>query len=117
MKTGKTVALVTAHIHRNITKDVTSGIKAAGIRDFYLYAARSVVINKKQGIWSVLPWRDLAEVPLETIFFLTTAAAGPAMAHRIAELGHLYTPGRGSVLVEMVDLLGGHDLCPIMAAL
>lgn len=111
MNTGKTVARVTAHVHRNIVKDVTTGIKEAGIRDFYMYAARSVVINRKQGFWSVLPGRDLAESPFETIFFLATHGTGPELAHRIAELGHLYTPGRGSVLVEAVEMLDGHVLC------
>ncbi|ABW68181.1 hypothetical protein [Desulfosudis oleivorans] len=111
MSTGKTVSLVTAHVHKNIAKDVTAGIKDAGVLDFYMYAARSVVIDKKQGVWSMLPGRDLAEDPLETIFFLATHEAGPSLAHRIAELGHLYAPGRGSVLVEAVDLLEGHALC------
>ncbi|MFP4446090.1 MAG: hypothetical protein ACLFPD_07565 [Desulfosudaceae bacterium] len=111
MTTGKTVSLVTAHLHRNIAREVTTGMNEAGIVDYYRHAARSVVIAEKHGIWSLLPLRDLAEDPLETVFFLARREAGPALAHRIAELGHLYAPGRGSVLVESVDLLDGHALC------
>ena len=111
MKTGQAVSLITTHLHRNISGDVMDALRAAGLERFYLYAARSVVIEREKRRFP--PWgrNDLANDPVDTLFFLINPEREADLVKLIIETGQLYTPGRGSVLVEDVTLAGGHALC------
>jgi len=111
MKVGRTVSLITAHLHRNISGEVMDALRETGLQRFYLYAARSPVIEKKKRRFPLLLDNDLAEDPLDTIFFLVNPAREDALAGLIIDKGQLYAPGRGSVLVEDVTLAAGHELC------
>lgn len=111
MERNRTVSRVTAYLHRNITKDVLEALKEVGIQDCHVYSARSLVIEEKKGILSLLPGRDLVEYPLDTLFFLVNPELEEMILSLIIEMGELYFPGRGTVTAEEVTLLECHDLC------
>jgi hypothetical protein len=110
MKTNKTLSRITAYLHRNISKDVLEALKEVKVQDLHLSSARSLVIEEKKGLLSILPGRDLAQDPLDIIFFLVKPEMENLLVNLIIEKGHLYSPGRGSVLVEDVELIGNHEL-------
>lgn len=110
MKPNKTVSRITAYLHRNISKDVLEGLKSVNVQDLHLASARSIVIEGKKGLLSILPGRDLAQDPLDIIFFLVNPEMETSLVSLILEKGHLYYPGRGSVLVEEVELIKSHEL-------
>jgi hypothetical protein len=103
------ICRITAYLHRNLSKEVLDSLKERGVRDLYLRSARSLVIEVKKGLLSILPRRDLASDPLDIIFFLVKPEMADPLASLIIEKGHLYFPGRGSVVVEEVTLLGHHE--------
>lgn len=110
MKINKTVSRITAYLHRNISKDVIDTLKEVNVQDLHLASARSIVIEEKKGLFSILPGRDLAQDPLDIIFFLVKPEMEELLVGLIIEKGHLYYPGRGSVLVEEVELIKSHEL-------
>jgi hypothetical protein len=110
MKTNKTVSRITAYLHRNISKDVIDALKEMNVQDLHLAPARSLVIEVKKGLFSILPGRDLAQDPLDILFFLVNPEMEDSLLSLIIEKGHLYFPGRGSVLVESVELIESHEL-------
>jgi hypothetical protein len=111
MKINKTVSRITAYLHRNISKDVLDALKEVSVQDLHLSPARSLVIEVKKGLFSVLPGRDLAQDPFDILFFFVRPELEDHLVSLIIEKGHLYFPGRGSVLVEEVALLESHELC------
>jgi nitrogen regulatory protein PII len=111
MKVDKTVARITAHLHRHLSPAVLAALKAAGVADLCLYSARSLVLEGQRGLWALLPGRDLAQDPVDTLFFLAPVAQGEVLAALVANAAGLQFPGRGSVLVEEVDLREAHALC------
>lgn len=111
MKCNRTVSRITAYLHRNISKDVLDALKEAGIQDCHVYSARSLVIEEKRGIFSLLPGRDLAGDPLDALFFLVNPELEDMLLSLIIEKGELYFPGRGTVIAEEVTLMESHDLC------
>jgi hypothetical protein len=86
-------------------------LKEAGIKDCHVYSARPLVIEERKGIFSLLPGRDLAEYPLDTLFFLVNPELEDMLLSLIIDTGELYFPGRGTVTTEEVTLLESHDLC------
>ena len=110
MKINKTVSRITAYLHRNISKDVLDALKEVKVQDLHLSSARSLVIEVKKGLLSILLGRDLAQDPLDIIFFLVKPEMEDPLVDLIIEKGHLYFPGRGSVLVEEVALIESHEL-------
>ncbi|MCF8078401.1 MAG: hypothetical protein K9K88_03885 [Desulfobacterales bacterium] len=111
MECNRTVSRITAYLHRNISKDVLDALKEAGVQDCHIYSARSLVIEEKKGVFSLLPGRDLAEDPLDTLFFLVNPELEDSLISLIIDKGELYFPGRGTVIAEEVTLLKSHDLC------
>jgi hypothetical protein len=111
MKDLQTVSRVTACLHSNISQEVFSTLKDAGIQDFYLFSARSPVIEAKKRFFPVLPGRNLVQDPLDTIFCLVKPEMTDKLLQLIVENGHLHSPGRGSVLAETVTVLDSHELC------
>ena len=81
-----------------------------GIQGLHLASAHSLVIEVKKGLLSILPGRDLAQDPLDIIFFLVKPEMEDHLVSLIIEKGHLYFPGRGFVLVEEVELMESHEL-------
>ena len=110
MKTNRAVCHITAYLHRNISKEVMDSLKEKGVKDLYLRSARSLVIEMKKGLLSFMPRRDLASDPLDIISFLVKPEMADPLSSLIIEKGHLYFPGRGSVVIEEVTLLGYHEL-------
>jgi len=111
MECNRTVSRITTYLHRNISKDVLDALKESGIQDCHVYSARSLVIEEKKGIFSLLPGRDLSEDPLDTLFFLVNPELEDMLISLIIDKGELYFPGRGTVIAEEVTLLESHDLC------
>lgn len=111
MKKNKTVSRITAYLHRNISKDVINALKDAGIWDLYLSPSRSLVIEVRKGIFSILPGSDLSQDPMDTIFFLVNPEMADHLVDLIVEKGSLHFQGRGSVMAEEVLLMEGHKLC------
>jgi len=111
MKINKPVSLITAYLHRNISKGVIDTLKDVGVQDLYLTSSRSLVIEVKKGIFSILPGSDLAQDPTDTIFFLANPDMEDNLISLILEKGSLHFPGRGSVMVEEILLTEGHELC------
>ncbi|MBN1849395.1 MAG: hypothetical protein JW932_12505 [Deltaproteobacteria bacterium] len=109
MKINKTFSRITAYLHRNISKDVLDVLKKMKLQDVHLASARSIVIEEKKGLISIMPGRDLAQDPLDIIFFLVTPESEEPLVNLIIEKGHLYYPGRGSILVEEVELIESHE--------
>lgn len=110
MKINKTFSRITACLHRNISKDVLDVLKEVKVQDLHLVSARSIVIEEKKGVFSILPGRDLAQDPVDIIFFLVASEMEDLLVSLIIEKGHLYYPGRGSVLVEEVELVESHEI-------
>ncbi len=105
MKINKTVSRITAYLHRNISKDVLNALKEMKVQGLHLSPARSLVVEVKRGILSILPGRDLAQDPLDIIFFWVEPEMEDPLVNLVIEKGQLYFPGRGSVLVEEIELL------------
>ncbi len=105
MKINRIVSRITAYLHRNISKEVLGALNDVKVQDLYLCSARSIVIEEKKGLLSILPGRDMAQDPLDIIFFLVKPEMENPLVNLIIEKGHLYYPGRGSVLVEEVELI------------
>ncbi|MFP4039277.1 MAG: hypothetical protein ACLFS7_01940 [Desulfosudaceae bacterium] len=110
MNADKTLSCITAYLHRNISKDVLEALKEVKVGDIHLSSARSLVIEEKKGLLAMLPGRDLAQDPLDIVFFLVKPGMEDPLVSLIIEKGHLYYPGRGSVLVEEVELIDQHEL-------
>ena len=110
MKTNQTLSRVTAYLHRNISKDVLDALKELKVQGIHLSPARSPVIEVKKGLLSILPGRVLAQDPLDIIFFLIEPERVDPLVNLIVEKGHLYSPGRGSVLVEEIELIENQDV-------
>ncbi|MBN1627735.1 MAG: hypothetical protein JW944_14545 [Deltaproteobacteria bacterium] len=111
MKDTKTVSRITAYLHRNISKDVINALKDTGVQDLYLSPSRSLVIEVKKGIFSILPGNDLSQDATDTVFFLVNSDTADYLVSLIIEKGGLYFQGRGSVMAEEVQLMEGHKLC------
>lgn len=111
MESNRTVSRITAYLHRNISKDVLDALKEAGVQDCHVYSARSIVIEDKKGIFSLLPGRGLAEDPLDAVFFLVNPELEDPLLSLMIEKGELYYPGRGTVIAEEVTLVECHELC------
>ncbi|RJP81874.1 MAG: hypothetical protein C4522_03855 [Desulfobacteraceae bacterium] len=111
MKIDNMVSRITAYLHSNISKDVINALKEVGIHDLHLFPARSLVIETKNRLFSFLPGRDLTQDPLDTLFFLVKPEMEDLLVRLIIEKGHLDVPGRGSILVEDVNVLESHELC------
>lgn len=110
MNNRKTYSRITAYLHRNISKEVIDELKALNITDLHMASARSIVIEEKKGLFSILHGRDLAQDPLDILFFLIKPELEEPLVGLIIEKGHLYYPGRGSVLVDEVEQIGSHEL-------
>jgi len=110
MKINKPVSCITAYLHRDISKGVIESLKHVGVHDLYMSSARSLVIEVKKGIFSILPGSDLANDPMDTIFFLANPDMEDILVSLIIEKGSLQFPGRGSVMVEEILLTEGHEL-------
>lgn len=108
MKTSKTVSRITAHVHKTISKEVLAALKEAGVQDVRIYSARSLVMEAKKGLLSMFRWNDLSQDPLQSFFFLVKPDMEDAIARLIIDKGHLYFPGRGSLIIEEIMVIEGH---------
>ena len=111
MEIKKSVSRITAYVNRNISKDILDSLKEVGVIDLHLAAARSLVIEEREGIFALLPGRDLVDDPLDIISFLVALEAGDSVLNFIFEKGQLNLPGRGSVHSEEIELGMAHELC------
>ncbi|MDQ1335745.1 MAG: hypothetical protein QG552_2695 [Thermodesulfobacteriota bacterium] len=104
MTTTRTVFRITAFLLRSISKDVLEALKAAGVNDLYMTAARSLVIDAKKGLFSLLPGRDLISDSFDMIFFLVGKETESPLFNLVVETGHLSIPGTGSVVSEEIEV-------------
>ncbi len=110
MKINKTVSRITIYLHRNISKDVLDVLKEKQILNLHLSAARSIVIEEKKKLFPILTGQDLSQDPLDIIILLVNPEMEGPLVSLIIEKGHLDYPGRGSVLIEDVELVESHEL-------
>jgi nitrogen regulatory protein PII len=111
MEYNKRVSRINAFVNRNLSQDILDSLKEIGVIDLNLAAARSPVIEKKKGILSLFPGRDLVNDPIDIISFLVDQETGDQVFSLIIEKGLLNLPGRGSVYSEDIELVMTHELC------
>ncbi|MFO7601840.1 MAG: hypothetical protein R6X27_18835 [Candidatus Desulfacyla sp.] len=104
MTATRTVFRITAFLPRSISKEVLEALKAVGVHDLYMTAARSLVIEAKKGISLLLPGRDLIADPMDLIFFLGGEKMEIPLFNLVVEKGHLAIPGMGSVISEAIEV-------------
>ncbi len=97
-----TCSRITIHIHGSLSRNLMNTLRGVGINDFHMIPARSVIIEVKKGIFSLLPGKDLSNDPVDIFFFLVDKRMEEHLLKFIVEKMQLNFPGRGSVLSEDV---------------
>lgn len=104
MNAMRKVSRITAFLPRSVSKDAMEALRSAGIHDVYMAPARSLVINAKKGLLSLLPGKDLIGDTAEMIFFLVNRDMATPLFNLVVNKGHLSIPGMGTIICEDMEI-------------
>ena len=100
---------VTAVMKRSLTKLFLPHLFASGLTDWYVTAARTMILREKRGGLGLIHVFKLMEDAADIVSFLIEPSQEERSLDFVIEHGELTLPGRGSVFSEEVELVSPHD--------
>jgi hypothetical protein len=100
---------VTAVMKRSLTKLFLPHLFASGLTDWYVTAARTMILREKRGGLGLIHVFKLVEDAADIVSFLIEPSQEEQSLDFVIEHCDFTLPGRGSVFSEEVELVSPHD--------
>lgn len=100
---------ITAVLKRSLTRLLLPHLFASGLTDWYVTAARTMILREKRGGLGLIHVFKLVEDAADIVSFLVDPSQEEQSLEFVMRHCELSLPGRGSVYSEEVDLVSPYD--------
>lgn len=102
---------ITITVDRQISEAVTKELISIGIKKFYTEAARTSILEEKEGMCSFISRRRLAYSPAINITFFTGEEFENTLLSYLAAKFDFNAPGKGVIFSSNLTWIKSHPLC------